>query len=114
MSLHLFLPRVSILSTLLVAACGSEQPDGDRSPAAGPLKTVSSTIPGWRIQEVARVGGENASESELLYTVPKVVEDAQGRFYVLNAGNRNVLAFDSSGKYLRTIGKPGTGPGELL
>jgi hypothetical protein len=60
------------------------------------------------------VGGENASESELLYTVPKVVEDAQGRFYVLNTGNRNVLAFDSSGKYLRTIGKPGSGPGEWL
>lgn len=114
MSLHLFLPRVSILFTFLVTACVSEQPDAHRSPPAGRLETVSSTVPGWRIQEVARVGGENASESELLYTVPKVVEDAQGRFYVLNTGNRNVLAFDSSGKYRMTIGKPGTGPGEFL
>jgi DNA-binding beta-propeller fold protein YncE len=37
----------------------------------------------------------------------------QGRIYVVDSGNRRVLVFSSTGKYLFAFGSAGNGPGEL-
>jgi hypothetical protein len=39
--------------------------------------------------------------------------DSMGNIYVLDAGNYRIQKFDSTGRFLRTIGKKGQGPGEL-
>ena len=39
--------------------------------------------------------------------------DSVGNMYVVDFGNDRVQVFSPSGSFLRTIGQPGTGPGEL-
>ncbi len=40
--------------------------------------------------------------------------DAQGRLYVLDTGNHRVQVFGPDGKYIKTIGRQGQGPGEFF
>jgi hypothetical protein len=60
------------------------------------------------------VGGANAKDGEELFTVVSVAEDPEGRFYVLNVGDKRILVFDTAGTHLRTLGREGRGPGELV
>ncbi|MEW6455181.1 MAG: 6-bladed beta-propeller [Acidobacteriota bacterium] len=39
--------------------------------------------------------------------------DGAGNFYVLDSGNFRIQVYDENGKYLKTIGKKGQGPGEF-
>ncbi len=39
--------------------------------------------------------------------------DDEGRIYVGDGPNRRIQVFDPRGRYLRTLGRPGSGPGEL-
>lgn len=49
----------------------------------------------------------------LFYRIRDIVVDKDGFIYVLDSGNNRIQVFDNMGKYLRTIGKEGQGPGEL-
>ena len=67
-----------------------------------------------------RVGGGERPLFELATTpvgplvLPAdVAVGSNGRIYVVDGGNHRVVAFDSSGKFLFTIGRRGAGPGEL-
>jgi hypothetical protein len=39
--------------------------------------------------------------------------DSRNRYYVIDRGGTSVLVFDAGGKYVRTIGRAGEGPGEF-
>jgi hypothetical protein len=52
------------------------------------------------------------SDSVMIAQYPDIVRDRRGRFYVSGA-NYNVLAFDSVGRFLGTMGRRGPGPGEF-
>jgi hypothetical protein len=43
----------------------------------------------------------------------QLARDSRGRFFGTAAGGRSVVVWDSAGKYLRTFGGPGQGPGEM-
>jgi len=49
----------------------------------------------------------------LFYKIRDVDIDTDGFIYVLDSGNNRIQVFDNTGKYFRTIGKEGQGPGEL-
>jgi hypothetical protein len=56
------------------------------------------------------------SESDEAYFFPGRVElsvDGQGRFFVSDTRNRRVQVYDRNGAYVRTLGRPGQGPGEF-
>jgi hypothetical protein len=56
------------------------------------------------------------SESDEAYFFPGRVQlsvDGQGRFFVCDSRNRRVQAYDRNGAYVRTLGRPGQGPGEF-
>ncbi len=55
--------------------------------------------------------GENPDEA--FSEVTAFVVDAAGTIFGLDTKDRKVKVFDRSGKFLRQIGKPGQGPGEL-
>jgi hypothetical protein len=95
----------------LLAACGGGD---DAPPAAASQDAPAVQVPGWRLEHAAQVGGADAGPDESLFTVTSVAEDPEGRFYVLNFGDKRILAFDSTGKHLRTIGRQGRGPGEFV
>jgi hypothetical protein len=65
------------------------------------------------VEHAAQAGGADAGREQQLYTVISVAEDSEGRFYALNAGDKRVLVFDSAGRFVRSIGKTGRGPGEF-
>ena len=52
-------------------------------------------------------------ESQVLARPTELVTDEHGVVYVLDAGDASVHLFDTSGVRFRTIGREGSGPGEL-
>ena len=101
--------RAAVVSAVLLAGC-----TGGPREAAEVENGIAVDVPGWRAERTVSVGGKDAGEDTQLFTVTSVAEDPQGRFYVLNSGDRRIVAFDSTGAYLHTIGKEGRGPGEFV
>jgi len=59
------------------------------------------------------VGVADGREHEAFSDIAGVGFDARANLYVLDRGNANVVVFDRSGRYVRTIGSKGQGPGEF-
>ncbi len=59
------------------------------------------------------LGGDTDDDRDDFYRAGGVAVDPSGRIYVLDAGNHRVQVFDADGKYMRTFGAEGQGPGEL-
>ena len=67
-----------------------------------------------RFQRVFTLGGADAGPQSFFRVYPAGLRfDGRGRLHVLDAGNKRVLVFDSTGALLRTIGRQGAGPGEF-
>jgi len=62
-------------------------------------------------EEVTIGKGDNPDES--VSEVGAMIVDENGNIYALDSKDRRVKVFDKTGKFLRFIGKPGQGPGEL-
>ena len=60
------------------------------------------------------IGAEDGENWELLSGVRQVAFDASDNLYILDGGNYRVLVFSPTGKFVRQIGKQGSGPGELM
>lgn len=59
------------------------------------------------------IGGDSSDPRSLFYRPSDVGVDADGRMYVLDAGNHRVQAFSREGNFVRSFGKRGQGPGEF-
>lgn len=59
------------------------------------------------------LGGEN-SENYFFSAEPIVEEDRDGNIYVIDWRQYNIKKFSNNGKYIKTIGKKGQGPGEFI
>ncbi|MDH5466482.1 MAG: 6-bladed beta-propeller [Candidatus Aminicenantes bacterium] len=66
----------------------------------------------FELEEDLCIGNEN-DENFLFYRIRDIQVDTDGNIYVLDSGNHRLQVFDKNGKYLRTIGKRGQGPGEF-
>ncbi len=64
------------------------------------------------LEEDLSIGNEE-DENYLFYRARDIQVDTEGNIYVLDSGNYRLQVFDKDGKYLRTIGKRGQGPGEF-
>ena len=105
---------VALSCTALLPACGTEQAAEAHILSTGKVPSLSTTVAGWSFRHAAAVGGADAPPAALLNgVIGDVVEDADGRFYVLNFGDKRLLAFDRLGRHLWSAGKPGRGPGEF-
>lgn len=67
----------------------------------------------WRLQEDLRIGSLEGEGPQLLGEIGDVSVDADGRIYVLEQQAQEIRVFDAEGSWVRTIGRPGEGPGEL-
>ncbi|HSJ16003.1 MAG TPA: hypothetical protein VK939_16465 [Longimicrobiales bacterium] len=63
---------------------------------------------------VYRVGADEGESWELLSNVSGVDFDRNDNLHILDAGNHRVVVLDARGRFLRSFGKRGGGPGELL
>ena len=58
--------------------------------------------------------GRTSDDSNAVFFRPRdIAVDSEGSIYVLDHGNDRVQVFDAQGRFLRTIGREGQGPGEL-
>jgi len=91
---------------------GSVVKDGDVIIVKNPEKPLYKT-PILELREDLSIGGPDAQGDEAFDRVQGVVVDDAGAVYVLDYRASNIKAYDATGKYVRTIGRNGQGPGEL-
>jgi hypothetical protein len=115
--------RRYLVSLALLAACGRapstalSKPHVDTLPSGlievrndGPSAWVDTN--GWRFVQVGEIRGETGTASELAQ-VGTVAADRFGHVYVMELGSDHVVEFDSGGKFIRSFGRQGDGPGEF-
>jgi len=65
------------------------------------------------LQEELTIGKPGSPPEALFSDIRQVAVDGKENIYVLDSKESLVKVFDREGKHLRTIGRPGQGPGEL-
>ena len=111
---------LALLALPLLAACG-EQDDGasEDSRRATPRDTVviDGTAPtcaqcALEVMQPIRLG--TPDDEHVPQRVPEIVRDSRGTHYLVFNGwsNKQVLRYDSAGRYLGRLGQYGQGPGE--
>jgi len=63
--------------------------------------------------EEVRISDESLPDGLIFQNPRGVAVDAQGRVYVADAGAEHLKVFGPDGKFIRTIGRKGQGPGEF-
>jgi len=65
------------------------------------------------LKEELSIGEKEGREEEMLYEPREIDADEDGNIYILDRKAIHIKVFDSRGKFVRTIGKKGQGPGEF-
>ncbi|MEQ9399916.1 MAG: 6-bladed beta-propeller [Longimicrobiales bacterium] len=78
-----------------------------------PAQGVWGAAPAWQVTEELRIGGASAGSDAQFGLVVGVDVDADGNVYVADQQAQHVQVFDAEGRFLHTIGGPGSGPGEI-
>jgi hypothetical protein len=115
-------PRVfPLLALLVVAGCGEGQVEwaGEVTDSAG-VRIVSNPEmglwgpgEGWSVTEELRIGQGDGDPEYIFGFIAGVDVSEAGDVYVLDQQARKVSVFSEEGIFLRSIGRPGDGPGEL-
>lgn len=109
------------LMSLLVTTFGCDQGTGsvrvETTDSAGVaiVTTHAADVPLRLSSTVLRTVGDQDDDTEALYKVNSgnTAVDGRGNIYVLDWDAQRVHVFDSAGARVRTLGKRGSGPGEL-
>ena len=64
------------------------------------------------LDTVVSIGGLDGPGLHVIDRFSRVTVDRRGRFLVSGSGPPEISVFDSTGKFLRTVGRRGDGPGE--
>jgi hypothetical protein len=108
------------LVALCAAACAGEGSwTGAMSDSAG-VTIVSNTDRGiwtessqWTLEEELRIGEVEGDPNYQFGQIGMIGVASDGRMFVLDQQAQHVQVFDADGHYIRTLGGPGAGPGEL-
>jgi hypothetical protein len=115
-------PLLLLVALPLLVACGGSGGSGwagtvlDSAGIAvvhNPDRGVWGSGQGWTVKEVLSIG-ETAGDAEYQFgQIVGVDVDEAGDIYVADMQARDIRVYDPSGKYVRTVGRPGAGPGEF-
>ncbi len=111
---------VALLALFAVGCAGGDGSwSGSISDSAG-VVMVSNTDQGtwsssgqWTLDEELRIGTVEGDQNLMFGTVGMIAVDSEGNLYVMDSQAQRVQVFSAGGEFLRTIGGPGGGPGEL-
>jgi len=78
-----------------------------------PMKGMWGPGAEWTLVEELSIGSMDAEPEYQFGQIIGVDVDAGGNVYVADSQAHDVRVFDASGRHLRTIGRPGSGPGEF-
>jgi hypothetical protein len=113
--------RITALSALFVVAACSGEPQwtGTMVDSAG-VQIVHNTDQGlwsagehWTLQEDLRIGAVEGQPDYQFGQVGFIAIGSLGQIFVMDAQAQHIKVFDAAGSYQRTVGSPGSGPGEL-
>jgi hypothetical protein len=93
------------LATTVLSSCGLAAQDRDLPASDRALQP--------RVEEVFRVGKIDGADWEIFGERPEVAFDGAGNLYVFDPTSHRVVVVNSSGRFVRQIGRRGDGPGEL-
>jgi hypothetical protein len=68
-------------------------------------------MPEFSLRPELRIGAADGNGS--FTSITSIAVDSRGRIYVSDGMEKNVKVFNAAGKFIRTIGRPGSGPGDL-
>jgi hypothetical protein len=116
--------RCSILLLLPLAACdaaGGESSSGVAVRDSAGIQIVESTTPAWSDGQGWTLGAEPTVEIGVVEGAPEyqlnrvtgAIRLASGQIAVANSASQEIRFYDAAGKYLRTAGGKGGGPGEF-
>ncbi|MCX6568526.1 MAG: 6-bladed beta-propeller [Candidatus Aminicenantes bacterium] len=111
---------LALLASLAAAAVLSAQDkwkgtivrEGGMTIVKNPKEPLYKT-PVLELKEDLSIGGPEAQGEYAFGEIRTFVVDDEGSIYVLDTQSDHIKVFDRSGKYVRTIGRKGQGPGEL-
>jgi hypothetical protein len=108
----------SVLLSLPFLACSGAGPSSSvqRADSAGVeiVTHVGEDVPlDWSFTAAFTIGGEDTEESFYSVDPTTVGIDDRGYVYVLDRDAYRVLVYDDQGRYVRTMGGEGGGPGEM-
>jgi hypothetical protein len=104
--------RILALRALAVAAMTLVQPVAASAQRVVNLPARDRALDGPPA-DVFRVGVEEGDPNEVFSTITGVGFDAAANLYILDRDNARIVVFDRSGKFMKTIGSKGQGPGEF-
>ena len=91
---------------------GSVVKEGDMTVVRNPKEPLYKT-PVLELKEDLSLGGPEAQGDYAFGQIRTFIVDDAGSIYVLDQQSSHIKVFDKTGKYVRTIGRQGQGPGEL-
>lgn len=110
------------LLVLAMAACGDAGGPawvGTMRDSAG-IAIIENTMAGlWsdselpEVEEVLRIGSGESDSTRIFGDIVGADVDELGNIYVMDQQTGQVKVFDARGAFLRTVGRPGSGPGEF-
>jgi len=117
--------RKPVIPLLAVLAWGCS--DGDAAPdwkgvvrdSAGvqvvenPAEALWRPGEEWTLTEALRIGTLEGEAAYQFGAIASLAVDDHGRLYALDQQAREVRVFDEGGRHVETLGRPGSGPGEL-
>jgi len=114
-------PLVFGLAAAAAAGCGEGVVPVSTSRDSLGITIVGSTAPswaegaGWRIEEEPVVGltETGSGDMHLFSRVRDVLRTQSGHLAVADRGSQQIRIYDADGRFLRTLGGPGEGPGEF-
>lgn len=112
---------VAALSSALAVGCGDsarKATSTDTTDSSGVVivRAAATDVPlPWTFVELGRIGDADTGVQSFDYVSPaSVATDGAAHIAVLDASHSNQLhVFDSSGSWVRTVGRRGGGPGEM-
>ncbi len=117
--------RLSALALLLIAAAACSSGDAASNWAGTVFDSAGVQIvhnpaeglwePGeaWELEEVLSIGEMFGDEEYQFGQIISIDTDEAGNVYIADLQAQEVRVFDSEGVWTRTIGGPGSGPGEI-
>jgi hypothetical protein len=112
-----------VVVAVLAAACagaGDGQWAGSVTDSAG-VEIVSNAgqsmwteADAWTVEEELKIGTLEGDPNYMFGQVGFLTVDSNGRIYVLDAQAQQIRVYSADGVYEQTIGRRGSGPGELL
>jgi hypothetical protein len=69
--------------------------------------------PAVKLELIRTIGGLDAEENLSFNNPSDIVQDSAGNLYILDTNNNRIQKLNSEGKFIKTIGRKGQGPGEF-